>query len=79
VSFFQTLGFVRSQIAAAFGLEINEFHMIIRSNQIDADLEDDTYVKDIQGMFNQVTIKANKNYSRNLHPKYLISNNEKHF
>lgn len=79
ISYFKTLGFVRSEIAAAFGLQINEFHMIIRSNQIDADTEDDTYIKDIQGLVNSVTIKLNKTYSRSLHPKYLLANNEKHF
>jgi hypothetical protein len=34
-----------------FGLQINEFIMIIRNNTIDADTEDDTYIKDIQGLF----------------------------
>ena len=53
--------------------------MIIRSNQVDAETEDDTYIKDIQGMFNQVTIKQNKIYNRNLHPKFLLSQNENHF
>lgn len=53
--------------------------MIIRSNMVDADTEDDTYIKDIQGLVSQVTIKLNKNYSRGLHPKYLLSDNEKHF
>lgn len=78
-SYFQTLGYVRSQIAAVFGLQINEFIMIIRSNQVDAETEDDTYIKDIQGIFSQVTIKQNKTYDRGLHPKFLLSNNEKHF
>jgi hypothetical protein len=66
-------------IATLYGLQINEFVMIIRSNQIDPDTDDDTYIKDVQGMFNQVTIKANKHYHRNLHPKYLISQNERYF
>lgn len=49
--------------------------MIIRSSLIDADTEDDTYIKDIQGLVSQVTIKLNKNYSRDLHPKFILSNN----
>ena len=79
MSYFQTLGYLRSQIASLFGIQIAEFKMIIKNQEMDPDIDDDTYIKDVLGLFNQVTMKANANYSRALQPKYSLAQSEKHF
>jgi hypothetical protein len=50
--------------------------MVIKSQIIDPELEDDKYMRDIPGMFTTVQLKMNTNYNPLSHPKFLISNNQ---
>ena len=78
ISMFQTLGHLRAKIARALGYQINEFNLLIRQQVVNPDVDDDTYIKDVQ-MLNKCTIKRNPNYERDLHPKYLLAKNQQNF
>lgn len=54
MSYFQSLGYLRQQIAETFGLQQNEFLMIIKNQIIDPELEDEKLMRDIPGMFTTV-------------------------
>lgn len=79
ISYFQTLGHLRAKIARELGFQINEFKLIIRQAEVDPDIDDDRYIKDMNGYPTKCTIKRNQNYERELHPKYQLAKNEEHF
>lgn len=62
ISYFQTLGHLRAKIAAENGYQINEFHLLIKSNQVDPDIDDDRYIKDINAFAQKCSIKRNSAY-----------------
>ena len=62
ISYFQTLGHLRARIASENGYEINEFHLLIKNNIVDPDIDDDRYIKDINAFADKCTIKRNPAY-----------------
>ena len=68
--YYQTLGFLREQVAQKFGLQINEFVLIIKNQLVDVELDDHKYFKDITGMFTMCLIKRNPDYNPAAHPKF---------
>ena len=47
ITYFQTLGHLRFKIAEAFEYHINEFLMQVKNSIVDADEDDDKYIKDL--------------------------------
>lgn len=78
VSSFECLGAVRERCAKVFGLELNEFHMQMKSGFIDPDKDDDRYVKD-HDMSLHIYLTPNQAYDKRAHPKYLVSANQDYF
>jgi len=79
ISYFQTIGHLREKIAREFGLQINDFNLMIKQNFVDPDIDDDRYLKDINGLPSKFTIEKNIFYDAALHPKFLLSNNQENF
>jgi len=80
LTYYQSLGHLRKHIADTFGLQQNEFIMLLKNQQlIDPETDDDKFMKDFPGMFSHVAIKRNTSYDPALHPKYLISENLEYF
>jgi hypothetical protein len=78
VSSFETLGAVRERCAKVFGLELNEFHMSMKSGFIDPDKDDDRYVKD-HDMSLHIYLSPNQSYDKRAHPKFLVAANQEYF
>mmetsp|Transcript_15515 Transcript_15515/g.21028 ORF Transcript_15515/g.21028 Transcript_15515/m.21028 type:complete len:132 (-) Transcript_15515:47-442(-) len=79
VSYFQTIGHLRVKIAQEFKLAINEFNILLKSNMIDPDIDDDKYIRDINQLPKKFSIERNTNYDPALHPKYLLAKNQENF
>ena len=88
ISFFQTLGHLRAKIARELGYHCSEFKLLIRQQEVDPDIDDEVYIKDIPDIddevqkypnYLKVTIKKNPHYERDLHPKFLLAKNQENF
>lgn len=79
VSMFQTVGHLRQKIANEIGVQVNEFSMVMRNVLIDPDIEDDKYLKDINGLSHKALIKRNNAYQPQLHPKFILAKEQQHF
>ena len=74
ISGFQTIGHLREKIAKAFSLAIAEFNILIKSNIVDPDIDDDKYLKDVQQQLpKKFRIERNQNYEPSIHPKFLLA------
>ena len=71
VSQFETLGAIRQKIATFFKLDQNEFNMKVSNMFVNAEVDDDKYVKEF-GMSQTIYLFANNNYVKTEHPKFLI-------
>ena len=58
ISYFQTIGYLRAKIAEQLVMQINQFDMIIKTQYVDPDENDDKYIKDVTP-FNIVLIQKN--------------------
>lgn len=59
-------------------MELNEFHMQMKSGVVDPDRDDDRYVKDHE-MSLHIHLAPNPAYDRKAHPKFLIAANQVYF
>ena len=48
ISFFQTLGHLRAKIARELGYHCSEFKLLIKQQEVDPDIDDEMYIKDMQ-------------------------------
>jgi len=59
ISYFQTLGHLRVKIARELGYQINEFKLFFKQAEVEPDIDDDKYIKDLNGHPNRCSIKRN--------------------
>lgn len=52
---------------------------MIKNGTVDPDVDDDKYMKDLNGTPSKCSIKRNANYNPQQHPKYLLSKNQDNF
>ena len=78
-TFFHTFGYLRKQIADAFGLDLNQFILSVKQRIVDPDEDDDRYAKESPALLQKAVIRRNPDYDPAMHPKFLIAENQDYF
>lgn len=79
--YYQSLGFLRKEIAKEYSLAPAEFHIVLKSQMIlDPETDDDKFMRDLAGQFQPyVTIRRNEAYVPEDHPKLYLSQKAENF
>ena len=78
ITFLQTLGHMREDIANREGLEVNEFSIFFRDQRLDPMGCDHLKYQDLQKV-DKFMIRRNEFYNPSHHPKYAVAKNQDYF